>query len=135
MFYNISVKDALKLAIGQKAILLDLRTEEEYRKGHLPTAILADESHLKEQLEWETRLMKILYCNFGNYSLQMARDLAEDGFEVYSIVGGYHAYEGYVETEKNKIWTMEWKSNLQLEKEVDFVVGEKQNNNAKYNKG
>ena len=125
MFHNISVKEALKLAYGKQARLLDVRTEEEFRKGHLPTAVLAEEGSIREFLKMEPELIKILYCNYGNQSLKMARDLSLEGFEVYSIVGGYHAYEGYVETEKGRIWTMEWKSTGRGEKAVDSGRWEK----------
>lgn len=109
MFQNISVKEALQLALDYKALLIDIRTEEEFRKGHLPTAVWVSEENLREMLRKETELSKILYCNYGNYSLRLALELAEEGYEIYSIVGGYHAYEGYVERKKDQLWTMEWK--------------------------
>lgn len=109
MFHNISVKDALKLALSGKAQLFDIRTEEEYKKGHLPTAIFVKTEKIREHLNKSDEFLPILYCNYGNTSLQFARELSEEGFLVYSIVGGYHAYEGYVELQKNRVWTMEWK--------------------------
>lgn len=109
MFHNISVKDALKLAFSGKAQLFDMRTEEEYKKGHLPTAIFVKTERIREHLNKCDEFLPILYCDYGNASLQLARELSEEGFFVYSIVGGYHAYEGYVELQKNRVWTMEWK--------------------------
>lgn len=109
MFQNISVKEALQLAMDHKALLIDVRSEEEFKKGHLPTAVWFSEKKLKEAIKEETDLLKILYCNYGNYSLRLAIELAEEGYEVFSIVGGYHAYEGYVEKKKDQLWTMEWK--------------------------
>lgn len=113
MFENISVKQALKLVYEKEALLFDLRGEEEYRKGHLPMAELVAEEELFSRLTEEKKKGDkkiILYCAFGNHSMLTAREYAEAGYEnMASIVGGYHAYEGYVEAQKNQLWTMEWK--------------------------
>lgn len=150
MFENISVKQALKLAYEKKAVIIDIRGEEEYRRGHLPMAEQVAEGHLKGWLEerrkqtevqWsgyertqggtephkdgrqkrETELEGrrgadlqgekiILYCAYGNQSMRLAREYGEAGYpNMASIVGGYHAYEGYVEAQKDQLWTMEWK--------------------------
>lgn len=121
MFQNISVKEAFRISMDRKALLLDIRSEEEFRRGHLPTAVHCQEENLRELFEQEPDLAKILYCNYGNYSLKMAVELSEEGYEVYSIVGGYHAYDGYVETTKGRLWTMEWKSTGAGEKSVDSI--------------
>ena len=112
MFENISVKYALKLAYEGKAILYDLRDEESYKMGHLPTAIRIEEDSLEQEFG---KKKIILYCDYGNRSLRLAKELAEKGYDnIASIVGGYQAYEGYVERQKSDFWTMEWK-----EKSVD----------------
>ncbi len=110
MFENISVKDALKLAYGGKAILLDVRTKEAYQRGHLPMARHVTESGLEELLNKEPYKKIVLYCDFGNYSMHLAKTYGEMGYNnLASMVGGYHAYEGYVELKKGSLWTMEWK--------------------------
>ena len=139
MFENISVKYALKLAYEGKAILYDLRDEDSYKMGHLPTAIRIEEDSLEQELgKWikkndefdvnaKYRILEnygkqeasgkkiILYCDYGNRSLRLAKELTEKGYDnIASIVGGYQAYEGYVERKKSDFWTMEWK-----EKSVD----------------
>ena len=110
MFHNISVKDALKLAYLKKAVLIDIRDFKDYKMGHLPTALWMKEQEMEVFMDTNKEILPILYCEFGNASLSLARDLSKKGYEVYSIVGGYRAYEGYVELQKGDIWTMEWKS-------------------------
>ena len=110
MFYNISVKDALNMAVSGKAVLFDMRTKEDYQKGHLPMAIHVTEEELEEEVKKYEGKQVILYCTYGNASLKMARDFSEQGLDVYSIVGGYQAYNGYIEMKKDDMWTMEWKN-------------------------
>ena len=112
MFHNISVKDALKLAYLKKAVLIDIRDFGAYKMGHLPTAFWMKEQEIEAFMKEKKEMLPILYCEYGNASLSMARDFSARGYEVYSIVGGYRAYEGYVELQKGDIWTMEWKSSL-----------------------
>lgn len=115
MFENISVKEALKLAYEGKAILYDLRDEASYKIGHLPTAIRIEADQLEGELkrsivgkEEDSKI--ILYCDYGNRSIWLAKELTEKGYpNIASVVGGYQAYEGYVETKKSYFWTMEWK--------------------------
>lgn len=111
MFENISVKEAIRLAMAKKAWLLDIRETEDYQAGHLPTAIQVSEESVRAYLKQRPDIWKILYCDFGNQSMRLARELDEEGYQVASIVGGYHAYEGYIEKKKDEMWTMEWKNN------------------------
>ena len=116
MVENISVKMALRLVQEGKAVLYDLREEASYRKGHLPMAKHKDKDVIEKELRASRDLQRrgifiILYCDYGNLSMHVAKELSEKGYQgIASVVGGYHAYEGYVETKKNDLWTMEWKS-------------------------
>lgn len=114
MFENISVKEALRLAMRKEALLLDMRERRCYLNGHLPTAVWAPEESIRTKLSKNPQMKQIIYCDFGNQSMRLARDLDQEGFPVASIVGGYRAYEGYVEKKKDKIWIMEWKNNGHL---------------------
>jgi len=121
VFENISVKDALKLAYEGKAYLYDMRENASYMKGHLPTAENIPKEAVEEQIKrirkGEKRsILIVLYCDYGNRSMYLAKELAEKGYEqIASMVGGYHAYEGYVEAKKNALWTMEWKESGKLD--------------------
>ena len=76
-------------------LLLDLRSKEEYEKGHIPNAVWADWETLEStipsylsELPFEPQWI-ILYCDHGNTSLLTARDLARNGYPVISLNGGY----------------------------------------------
>ena len=115
MFETISVKEALNLAYEGKGILYDIRDEYSYRKGHLPMAEKIEKEYVEEELKRIRREGKrteliIFYCDYGNQSMLLARHLSEKGHKrIASMIGGYHAYELYVEALKKEFWTMEWK--------------------------
>ncbi len=115
MFETISVKTAIKLSQEGRAVLYDIRDEISYRKGHLPMARNKSKEVLEKELSRNPELQRgsmliVLYCDYGNQSMRVAKELSEKGYRgIASMVGGYHAYEGYVEMKKNNLWTMEWK--------------------------
>ena len=76
-------------------ILLDLREKADYEQGHLPGAVYADWETLEqnidtilEQQEKEIRAI-VLYCDRGNISLIVARDLFRKGYPAISVGGGF----------------------------------------------
>ena len=76
-------------------ILLDLREKADYEQGHLPGAVYADWETLEqnidtilEQQEKEIRAI-VLYCDRGNISLIVARDLVRKGYPAISVGGGF----------------------------------------------
>lgn len=87
--------------VGRKdAILIDLRSREEYRTGHikgagnLPYEIF--EKMFEERLEYDFPKGKILvlYCDRGGASLRAARILAKMGYETRTVIGGMESYRG-----------------------------------------
>ncbi len=75
--------------------IIDLREPDEYRKGHIPTAInipYSDFENKRDSLPFNRIL--ILYCDRGNLSLLLARELSNNGYQVKNIYGGIHAYRG-----------------------------------------
>lgn len=107
MFNLISISDAMKLTYEQKGILIDVRAEEAYRKGHLPMAenVPLDDI-LEEKHKFDLKVPVFLYCYTGSSSMMAARKLDEDGIRAYSVAGGIHSYRGYLEKEKDELWTM-----------------------------
>lgn len=79
-------------------LLIDLREKEEYEEEHFPGAIHQDQEELEgniEQLFKKYQPNKIvLYCDRGNISLLLARDLGEMGYPVASLGGGYRKRKG-----------------------------------------
>ena len=74
-----------------KIIVLDVRTEEEYREGHIPGAIVIpnetiSSEPLKELPDLEQEIL--VYCRSGNRSAQAAKKLIEAGYtQVYDFGG------------------------------------------------
>lgn len=107
MFDLISISDVMKLTYEQKGILIDVRSPEAYRNGHLPMAenVPLDDI-LDEKCRFDSKLPVFLYCDTGSSSMMAARKLDEDGIKAYSVAGGIHSYRGYLEKEKDELWTM-----------------------------
>jgi rhodanese-related sulfurtransferase len=94
-FETIRAKD-IEAYIGRKDLaIIDLSNQTEYRRGHIPTAInipYEEFEQRKKELSFYNEL--ILYCDRGNLSLLLARDLSKEGYPVKNIHGGISAYRG-----------------------------------------
>ena len=84
-----------------KAILLDVRTPEEFESGHLPGALNINVQGLDfhEQIEnLDPHNAYFVYCRSGGRSAAACRYMDSKGFEeVYNLKGGILAWEGDVE--------------------------------------
>jgi rhodanese-related sulfurtransferase len=97
-FETIGAKDIEKYIGKSNVLIIDIRDKDQYKKGHIPTAInipYREFEYKKCQLPSDREL--ILYCDRGNLSLFLARDLSKEGFRVKNIYGGIHAYYGKFE--------------------------------------
>lgn len=87
-----------KLRREEDVLMIDLREREEYEREHIAGALWADWEHLEEEMpqylekQGGTPRWIVLYCDRGNTSLLIARDLARRGYPVMSINGGYRYY-------------------------------------------
>ena len=96
---NLLTATAFEMGIAQKdAIqLLDVRTKEEYTKGHIKGALLAD---WNDEAEFARRTNFIdkhkpvyVYCLAGGRSAAAAAKMRKEGFEkVYELKGGINAW-------------------------------------------
>lgn len=86
-----------RLERGENWTLLDVREREEYREGHLDTAISLPRGFLEIRIEEsvpDKSTPIIAYCAGGVRSLIAARTLKEMGYEnVVSMSGGYTAWK------------------------------------------
>ncbi len=76
--------------------LVDLRTPEEYRTGHLEGAVNIPFDEIRGkigQLEAGGEIT-VFYCTRGGNSLQAARMAAERGIPAYSVANGIIYYRG-----------------------------------------
>ena len=89
-FELISMEQARNFALQNGYIIVDLRSEEEFYRGHIENAVnLPDcnvdmiDSFGKKNYTW------ILYCRRGSLSFKLASDMAGRGYDVMAVVGGY----------------------------------------------
>lgn len=79
---------------SKRAFIIDLRTEEEYAKGHIRNAHLIPYTGGRFPYMPPKQYEIVLYCERGSLSLLAARELAREGYRVRSVIGGIHAYKG-----------------------------------------
>ena len=81
-------------SIPQDAVILDVRTDMEYRKGHLDSVMHIPVDEIRDRMEELPKDKKIyVYCQSGLRSYIACRILKQKGFECYNISGGYGFYE------------------------------------------
>lgn len=77
------------------AIIIDLRTKEEYKTGHIMGAINISADNIEEKLYFIPRnKIIVVYCGSGGRSIRVARILEEYGYEVKNVIGGIKNYHG-----------------------------------------
>jgi len=84
-----------------QAVLLDVRTPEEFEEGHLPGALNIDIRgyDFHEQIETlDNTKAYFVYCRSGGRSTAACKFMVSKGFpEVYNLAGGILAWEGEIE--------------------------------------
>ena len=101
---------------NKQAILLDVRSEQEYREGHLAGSMnipLHDLERKNEELKCDKQNIIIVYCQSGNRSKKAMKFLKHEGYEnVYEIKGrtwrNIKIYYDIIKSIYNKInWEIE----------------------------
>ena len=86
-----------KLNAKENFVLLDVRTQEEFDAGHIPTAILLpyDEINLKAATVLPDKEKEIvLYCRSGRRSAIAKKALVELGYKDVKDFGGISKWQG-----------------------------------------
>ena len=76
----------------QTYVLIDLRSEQTRAYGMLPDAAAVSEEALHAFAEENPGKKLVLYCAHGEASLTAAEALRDEGFDAYSLKGGYLAW-------------------------------------------
>lgn len=90
--------EAAELMEETGTVVLDVRTEAEWDRGHLPGAVRIGVDRLPEVIaagEFPARADQpiVVYCTVGSRSARAARLLASRGFtDVYDLHGGIRAW-------------------------------------------
>jgi len=91
-FNSLDAQEALtQLQKNPQAILLDVRTPQEYQQAHLKGAILFPLSTIQKDISTLKNAKNrplFVYCHSGNRSVTASRILGNEGFKVFNIRGG-----------------------------------------------
>jgi phage shock protein E len=83
---------ANKLREDDNAVLLDIRTPGEYKKGHMPNAVLMniyEPSFVDDIQQLDKEKTYYLYCRSGNRSYHAGKLMTQFGFKkVYNLSSG-----------------------------------------------
>ena len=85
----------------ENAVILDVRTEEEYNEGHIPNAILIPNTEIRERAELELTdqdQLILVYCRSGNRSKLAAAILVELGYTNVVEFGGINSWPYDIES-------------------------------------
>lgn len=94
---NLSAAEFSKAIKNTKVQLLDVRTKEEYKQGHIANALQAN---WNDDAEFEKRTKSLdvtkalyVYCLSGGRSAAAASSLRKKGFTVVELKGGINAWK------------------------------------------
>ena len=93
---NISINE-IPEDLKKRAVLVDVRTPEEYAEGHLPEAVNIN-INSEDFIDKISRIRKnknvLLYCRSGRRSARAASVMDSIGYSrIYNLEGGYVAWE------------------------------------------
>ena len=90
MYKNINFEQAKEIIDRENVLLLDVRTEEEFVTGHIPSAINIPVQELEARVdELENKEQKILiYCKSGRRSVIACEILEAYGYTNLYNIGG-----------------------------------------------
>jgi len=86
----------------KNAVILDVRTEEEFIEGYIPTATNIDiykgQGFLDEIEKLDKSKSYYVYCRSGARSAQACALMKQQGFEnAYNLMGGITDWDGEIE--------------------------------------
>lgn len=88
---EISIEE-LKNKILQGAILIDVRSNQEYKEGHLEGAINIPDFEIKNRIQKEVpkkNQLVIVYCQYGGRSRKAIKIMRMMGYSnIYNLYGG-----------------------------------------------
>lgn len=95
------IEDEESLPKSGEVTLLDVRTEEEFSRGHIDGFNNIPVDELRERIEEIDKSKKVyVICQSGLRSYIASRILTEKGFDVYNFAGGYRYYESVREDKR-----------------------------------
>lgn len=94
-----------KLQEDENAVILDVRTEDEWNDGIIPNAINIDiykgQGFIYKVEELDKSKNYYVYCKAGGRSAQACNIMNQMGFETtYNLMGGFSEWDGPVDMPK-----------------------------------
>lgn len=84
--------EELKNKINQGALLIDVRSKQEYQEGHLPGAINIPEYEIVKRVQREIprkNQLIVVYCQYGGRSRNVYTIMRKMGYSnIYNLYGG-----------------------------------------------
>jgi NADPH-dependent 2,4-dienoyl-CoA reductase/sulfur reductase-like enzyme/rhodanese-related sulfurtransferase len=88
------VEAAVTASANGRPLLLDVRTPQEYAGGHIPGSVNVPVDELRSRLSELPRDRELaVYCQVGQRGYLATRILAQAGFKVANLGGGYKTYK------------------------------------------
>ncbi len=104
-YHSIDAESFKIVVRNQNVQVLDVRTDGEYIKGHIPSAVNIDinEQNFNNRCRkvFDTHYPIAVYCHSGKRSHIAAGILVDMGYEVYELEGGVLGWTGDVDTGVN----------------------------------
>ena len=92
----VSPGEATRLLNHDNAIMIDMRSDKDYRDGHIVNAVHVPDGkgEMPAALNKHRERPVIVYCQRGNNSTAVCNKLSKQGFEsVYNLQGGVLAWQ------------------------------------------
>ncbi len=90
---HVTAEEAIELA-AEGALLVDVREQSEWDRGHAPTAVLMPMSRFADFVdELPTDADIMVVCHSGARSFTVASALADAGYRAVDVLGGMDAWE------------------------------------------
>ena len=100
--YKKITADEAKAMMTDDAVILDVRTEDEFAEGHIPNAVLLPQTEIPEKAEMvlnDKEKTILIYCRSGNRSEAAAKQLINMGYTHVYDFGGINTWTGELVTD------------------------------------
>jgi rhodanese-related sulfurtransferase len=91
---QVDLEAVLAAPAGERPLLVDVRTPQEFSGGHVPGAVNVPVDELRSRLAELPRDRQIAaYCQVGQRGYLATRILLQEGFSAVNVGGGYKTYQ------------------------------------------
>ena len=95
-FFMLHPKDIEQIRKQKNAIVVDLREKADFMKWHYKNACCMPYKENECWMEYfKKNMVYILYCDYGNVSLMVARNLSKREITAYTVVGGMNGIQHF----------------------------------------